>query len=228
MTSSCSLECAGLGRTPLQNLQRKSVKPEAGPLSNALCTEAGKPPACPKSNKRRRGEMRLPLGTGKRSSDEVTSESGRLGVRGQGTAQPRAAGAASVLTSIEHRLPSVPSGDSPVSPKAAREPRPCGGKARGPAGRRAPPPWLLRASREPRGATSGREPGVGFPSLRTPLLSPQPPAPPERHHLLLQLLSRPLGSVKTNARVRALLWGHLGSLRTSLLPAACDCNPEPG
>lgn len=196
-----------------KNAAAELTEKECQTGSWAALERAGKPPACPKSNKRRWGEMRLPLGTGKRSSDEVTSESGRLGVRGQGTAQPRAAGAASVLTSREHRLPSVPSGDSPVSPKAAREPRPCGGKARGPAGRRAPPPWLLRASREPRGTTSRREPGVGFPSLRTPLLSPQPPAPPERHHLLLQLLSRPLGSVKTNARGRAR--PALGSLRES-------------
>lgn len=166
MTSSCSLECAGLGRTPLQNLQRKSVKPEAGPLSNALCTEAGKPPACPKSNKRRWGEMRLPLGTGKRSSDEVTSESGRLGVRGQGTAQPRAAGAAAVLTSISCRA-SPP--ETPQSPRKLRGSRDrAAGRPEGPPGAELRP----RGSSEPHASRAEPHPG-GSPGWVSPASEPR-------------------------------------------------------
>lgn len=166
MTSSCSLECAGLGRTPLQNLQRKSVKPEAGPLSNALCTEAGKPPACPKSNKRRWGEMRLPLGTGKRSSDEVTSESGQLGVRGQGTAQPRAAGVAAVLTSISCRA-SPP--ETPQSPRKLRGSRDrAAGRPEGPPGAELRP----RGSSEPHASRAEPRPG-GSPGWVSPASEPR-------------------------------------------------------
>lgn len=149
-----------------KNAAAELTEKECQTGSWAALERAGKPPACPKSNKRRRGEMRLPLGTGKRSSDEVTSESGRLGVRGQGTAQPRAAGAAAVLTSISCRA-SPP--ETPQSPRKLRGSRDrAAGRPEGPPGAELRP----RGSSEPHTSRSEPRPG-GSPGWVSPASEPR-------------------------------------------------------